>query len=120
MENLAANERSITWLQVFNNSKVNGAPYRGDYLPAHSWDWPTDTYLQRRLLILRGHTSSDAKTATSAGTEKCLNNDIFNPARVLDPVLERGESLVGYPKKPRKRRRTSRAVGAMKQRRQSS
>jgi hypothetical protein len=30
-------------------SKVNGAPYNGDELPGRSWDWPKDTYLQRRL-----------------------------------------------------------------------
>ena len=98
MGNLAANDHSRTWLQVFNNSKVNGAPYRGDYLPAHSWDWPTDTYLQRRLLILRGHASRETKTETPAGTEKCQDKDIFSPARVLDPLLERGDSLVGYRK----------------------
>ena len=118
MGNLAANDHSRTWLQVFNNSKVNGAPYRGDYLPAHSWDWPTDTYLQRRLLILRGHASRETKTETPAGTEKCQDKDIFCPARVLEPLLEIGDSLVG--KNPRNRRRISRAVGAMKQRRQSS
>jgi hypothetical protein len=87
-------------------------------LPAHSWDWPTDTYLQRRLLVLRGHASTETKAETPAGSEKCQDKDIFSPARMLDPLLERGDSQVG--KKPRKRRRISRAVGAMKQRRQSS
>jgi hypothetical protein len=120
MGNLVANDHSRTWLQVFNNSKVNGAPYRGDYLPAHSWDWPTDTYLQRRLLILRGHASRETEAGTPAGTEKCQDKEIFSPARVLNPLLERGDSLVGYPKNPRKRRRIPRAVGATKQRRQSS
>ena len=41
------------WLDVFNNSKVNGAEYREDRLPSHTWSWPTDTYLQRRLRELR-------------------------------------------------------------------
>ena len=120
MGNLAVNDHSRTWLQVFNNSKVNGAPYRGDYLPAHSWEWPTDTYLQRRLLILRGHGTSETKTATAAGTEERQDKDIFSSARALDPLLERGDSLAGQPKKPRKRRRVSRPLGELKQRRQSS
>jgi len=120
MDNLAANERSIPWLQVFSNSKVNGAPYRGDHLPANSWEWPIDTYLQRRLRIVRRNTSDDAKTTTSARTVKRQNDGTFSSAPVLDPVLARGKSLVGYPKKPRKRRPNSRALGAMKQRRQSS
>ena len=31
------------WLRVFSNSKVNGAPYWGDNLPAYQWAWPTGT-----------------------------------------------------------------------------
>ena len=120
MENLAANNHSITWLQVFNNSKVNGAPYRGDYLPAHSWEWPTDTYLQRRLLILRAHAGSETKMGTPAGKEKRQDQHICRPAHVLDPVLERRDPLVDKPKKSRNLRRNLRAVGAMKQRRRSS
>jgi len=34
---------------VFAQSKVNGALYHGDNLPGRSWEWPKDTYLQRRL-----------------------------------------------------------------------
>ena len=37
------------WQLVFSQSKVNGAPYSGDNLPGRSWEWPKDTYLQRRL-----------------------------------------------------------------------
>ena len=37
------------WQLVFSQSKVNGAPYFGDNLPGRSWEWPKDTYLQRRL-----------------------------------------------------------------------
>jgi len=37
------------WQLVFSQSKVNGAPYFGENLPGRSWDWPKDTYLQRRL-----------------------------------------------------------------------
>ena len=41
------------WLDVFSNSKVNGAAYREDHLPLRTWSWPTDTYLQRRLRMVR-------------------------------------------------------------------
>ena len=41
--------RPSFWQLVFSQSKVNGAPYFGDNLPGRSWEWPKDTYLQRRL-----------------------------------------------------------------------
>jgi len=47
------------WLNVFHNSKVNGAEYREDRLPSHPWSWPTDTYLQRRLRAVRAKTAGE-------------------------------------------------------------
>jgi hypothetical protein len=41
------------WQLIFMQSKVNGAPYNGEALPGHNWDWPKETYLQRRLQRLR-------------------------------------------------------------------
>jgi hypothetical protein len=41
--------RHCPWQLVFSQSKVNGAPYSGERLPNLSWEWPKDTYLQRRL-----------------------------------------------------------------------
>ena len=41
------------WLQVFGKCRANGANYQGENLPAQSWTWPTDTYLQRRRHQLR-------------------------------------------------------------------
>jgi len=38
------------WQVIFSQSKVNGATYNGEGLPRRSWDWPKNTYLQRRLL----------------------------------------------------------------------
>ena len=38
-----------SWQLIFLQSKVNGAPYNGEALPGQSWDWPKDTYFQRRL-----------------------------------------------------------------------
>jgi len=37
------------WQRIFLQSKVNGAPYEGEMLPGRNWDWPKDTYFQRRL-----------------------------------------------------------------------
>jgi hypothetical protein len=37
------------WQSIFLQSKANGAAYNGDDLPGWSWNWPKNTYLQRRL-----------------------------------------------------------------------
>ena len=42
-------EKPSYWQLVFLQSKVNGAAYTGEELPGRNWDWPKDTYLQRRL-----------------------------------------------------------------------
>lgn len=42
-------EKPSPWQLVFSQSKANGAAYRGEQLPNLSWEWPKDTYLQRRL-----------------------------------------------------------------------
>jgi hypothetical protein len=47
------------WQLVFAQSKVNGAPYTGEWLSSRSWKWPENTYLQRRLKHLRRYRSSD-------------------------------------------------------------
>ena len=38
---------------IFLQSKVNGAPYKGEALLGQSWDWPKDTYFQRRLQLIK-------------------------------------------------------------------
>lgn len=102
MANIAANDRLSPWLQVFNNSKVNGAPYLGDDLPAHRWTWPTDTYMRRRLRIL--HANGGDETTTPNPTDNRLDNLLFTPAGLISLALERHDSRAGYPKKARKRR----------------
>lgn len=37
------------WQLIFMQSKVNGAAYNGEELPGRNWEWPKNTYLQRRL-----------------------------------------------------------------------
>ncbi|HET8669374.1 MAG TPA: hypothetical protein VFM05_01755 [Candidatus Saccharimonadales bacterium] len=41
------------WQLIFLQSKANGAPYKGEVLPGQSWDWPKDTYFQRRLHLIK-------------------------------------------------------------------
>lgn len=40
--------RMSYWQLIFNQSKVNGAPYNDDALRFFNWNWPRNTYLQRR------------------------------------------------------------------------
>ncbi len=50
------------WQSIFLQSRVNGAAYNGERLPKRSWDWPKDTYLQRRLRWHRYlHRGEDSK-----------------------------------------------------------
>ncbi len=41
-------EQMTFWQLIFSQSKANGAQYAGEMLPTSAWNWPTDTYLQRR------------------------------------------------------------------------
>jgi hypothetical protein len=41
-------EQMSYWQRVFSRSIVNGAPYHDARLPVSNWDWPKDTFLQRR------------------------------------------------------------------------
>jgi hypothetical protein len=47
------NSKPSYWQLIFSQSKANGAPYNGEMLPGRNWDWPRDTYLQRRLQRVR-------------------------------------------------------------------
>jgi hypothetical protein len=46
-------QRPSFWQLVFSQSKVNGALYIGEELPGRNWEWPRDTYFQRRLRQVR-------------------------------------------------------------------
>jgi hypothetical protein len=43
----------MNWEMIFKQSKVNGAMYFGENLPAQNWKWPKNTWLQERLRDLR-------------------------------------------------------------------
>jgi hypothetical protein len=41
------------WQLIFLQSKANEGVYDGDGPPAQKWDWPHETWLQKRLRYLR-------------------------------------------------------------------
>jgi hypothetical protein len=53
------NEKPSFWQMIFLQSKVNGASYNGEDLPGRNWNWPKNTYLQRRLRRHKWFQSSD-------------------------------------------------------------
>ena len=46
-------QRPSFWQLVFAQSKANGGLYIGEELPGRNWEWPRDTYFQRRLRQVR-------------------------------------------------------------------
>jgi hypothetical protein len=42
-----------SWQLIFLQSKVNNGLYYGDLFPAQNWDWPEETWFQKRLRDLR-------------------------------------------------------------------
>lgn len=65
-----SNDQRSFWRAIFNQSRVNGAPYRGEYLPAHSWIWPRGTFLQRRLRSVRAQESANVSSEIPANEER--------------------------------------------------
>ena len=52
-------QKASFWQLVFSQSKVNGATYIGEELPGRNWEWPRDTYFQRRLRKVRSYQASE-------------------------------------------------------------
>lgn len=71
------------WLNVFHNSKVNGAEHREDRLPSYRWSWPTDTYLQRRLRAVRAKAANTPVIVAQNPTlrQSSLTDDTEVPQR---------------------------------------
>jgi hypothetical protein len=63
-------EKPSVWQQIFLQSKVNGAPYYGDFLPGRDWNWPRDSYLKRRLKRLRTQPFSDDAAISSCNLQR--------------------------------------------------
>jgi hypothetical protein len=51
------------WQLVFAQSKVNGAAYTGEQLQGYVWNWPRDTFLQRRLRQTRWYPESERSSS---------------------------------------------------------
>jgi hypothetical protein len=52
-----------SWQLIFQQSKANNGAYYGDRLSAQNWDWPQETWFQKRLRI-----SEEATAATPKNT----------------------------------------------------
>jgi len=52
-EQLDESQEFSPWQLIFSQSKVNGAQYHGEEFFPRKWDWPRDTYFQRRLRTLK-------------------------------------------------------------------
>lgn len=52
------------WQIIFLRSKVNHARYDGDHLLTTNWDWPKETWFQRRLRVLRRVTREASEGST--------------------------------------------------------
>jgi hypothetical protein len=61
-------EKPSFWQLVFTQSKVNGAHYIGEQLPGSNWDWPKDTYLQRRLRQVKWYQTEKKSDRTNYST----------------------------------------------------
>jgi hypothetical protein len=42
-----------SWQLIFLQSKVNNGEYHGDLLLPQIWDWPEETWFQKRLRYIR-------------------------------------------------------------------
>jgi hypothetical protein len=56
------------WQLIFLQSRVNGAAYNDEKFPGRNWDWPKDTYLQRRLHRIKFSSPLNAPNVLGART----------------------------------------------------
>jgi len=66
-------EKNSSWQRIFLHSKVNGAAYNGEQLSNFNWDWPKNTYLQRRLEYVRKYRCSDELAALNQSGDPANN-----------------------------------------------
>jgi hypothetical protein len=57
-----------SWQLIFLQSKVNNGEYYGDLLLPQNWDWPEETWFQKRLRHIRG----DDRRLSEESTENRL------------------------------------------------
>ena len=56
--------RMNSWQLIFLQGRVNNGGYYGDLLPPQNWDWPEETWFQKRLLYLRRGQDKPAEELT--------------------------------------------------------
>jgi hypothetical protein len=55
------------WQLIFLQSKVNNARYDGNLLISQNWDWPKETWFQRRRRDLRNIGKNSEKKLNKPG-----------------------------------------------------
>jgi hypothetical protein len=55
------------WQLIFLRSKVNNARYDGNLLISQNWDWPKETWFQRRRRDLRNIEINSEKKLNKPG-----------------------------------------------------
>ncbi len=50
-----------SWESIFQQSKVNGGQYFGDWLPTQPWKWPKKTWLRKRREYLQKQYEQEKK-----------------------------------------------------------
>jgi len=65
-------KNETAWQRIFAQSRVNGGEYR-EPCGRNFIAWPTETYLQKRLRVLRASASApiNASANTEAKSERC-------------------------------------------------
>lgn len=58
-----------SWQLIFLQSKANNGEYYGDLLLPQIWDWPEDTWFQKRLRDMR----RDSRLSSEEKTENYLH-----------------------------------------------
>jgi hypothetical protein len=71
------------WQLIFLQSKANEGVYDGDGPPAQKWDWPHETWLQKRLRYLR------------KGQRQLLPNKFEVITRAGNPDGEKLQGVIG-------------------------
>ena len=67
-------DRMSHWQLIFSQSKVNGAPYNDDELPFLKWNWPRNTFLQRRRSLAESATPVDPNRSSLSERHEGLHS----------------------------------------------
>jgi hypothetical protein len=80
-----------TWQLIFQQSRVNNGAYNGDSLPVQKWDWPEQTWFQKRLRSLRNQAT--AKTNRSVHSNPMADKGGFSMNFSIVPLLLAEEEI---------------------------